>query len=96
MTQRGACDPLADARREVAALLSGLGIAGADAMLAPVFSRLRQRWGGDRPYISRVERSDRNRIIADGVAAGLDTATIAARASVHPSTVRRASRDWAI
>lgn len=94
----GACDPLADARAEVAALLSAIGVADPLEKLRPVFARVRQRWAGERVHIARTDpddRAERDRAILEGIKAGLSVPTIAKRAGVHPSTVWR-RKEWAI
>lgn len=98
MTAPGACDPLADARAEMAALLLALGVAEPMEKLRPVFARVRQRWAGERVHIARIDpddRADRDRAIRDGIKAGLPVKTIAKSNGVHPSTVWR-KKDWAI
>lgn len=99
MTDPGACDPLSDARAEVEALLRALGVADPMEKLRPVFAKVRQRWGGERVHIARLDpadRAERERAIREGIAAGMPAKTVAAKTGLHPATVRRARRDWAI
>ena len=91
-------DPLSEARAETAALLRTLGIADPLDKLRPVFAKVRQRWGGERVHIARLDpadRAERERAIREGIAAGLPAKAIATRAGVHPATVWR-KKDWAI
>lgn len=98
MPPLGACDPLADARAEVAALLRSLGVPDPLEKLRPIFSRVRQRWAG-QVHIARTdpdEREERNRKIQEGLAAGLPAKAVAKQVGVHPATVWRKNKDWAI
>lgn len=91
-------DPLSEALAETAALLRTLGIADPLDKLRPVFAKVRQRWGGERVHIARLDpadRAERERAIREGIAAGLPAKAIAKRAGVHPATVWR-KKDWAI
>ncbi len=91
---RGACDPLADARAEMLELLASMGVSSPDAVLNPIFDRLRLCWAG-QCYIKQTDSESRDRIIREGLAAGLPAKAIARKAGVHPSTVWR-RKDWAI
>ncbi len=91
---RGACDPLADARAEMLELLASMGVSSPDAVLNPIFDRLRRRWAG-QCYIKQTDSESRDRMIREGLAAGLPAKAIARKAGVHPSTVWR-RKDWAI
>lgn len=93
-TGRGACDPLADARAEMLELLASMGVSSPDAVLNPIFDRLRLRWAG-QCYIKQTDSESRDRMIREGLAAGLPAKAIARKAGVHPSTVWR-RKDWAI
>lgn len=101
--ETGASDPLSEARAEMVAVLTALGIADPLAVLRPVFSRVRQRWAGERVcihHVDCVDREEREQKIRDGLATGLPIKRIAEQTGVHPTTVWRKSlrrgRDWAI
>lgn len=99
MPTPGACDPLADACAEMAVLLRDLGMVDPETALQPVFTRLRARWGGDRPYIAKVgheQREARAQAILEGLAAGQPVRAVAKKAGVHQATVRRALKEWAL
>jgi len=92
MTPPVACDPLADARAEMVALLVTLGVAEPLDKLRPVFARVRQRWAGERAHIAHLDpndRAERDRAILEDIKAGVPVPTIAKRAGVHPATVWR-------
>ncbi len=99
MPTPGACDPLADACTEMTALLRNLGMANPEATLQPVFARLRERWGGDRPYIAKVgneQREAREQAILEGLAAGQPVRAVAKKVGVNRGTVRRVLKEWAL
>lgn len=95
----GTYDPLAAARQEVIALLDALGMANAAAVVRPAFERVRQRYAGDRPYIPHIdqgERDEQKRQILEGLLAGLPVKAVAEQTGLHPSTVWRVKKEWAI
>lgn len=97
----GACDrdPLAEAHKEVVAILNGLGIPNPSAVVRPAFERVRQRYAGDRPYIPHTdqeEREEQRRLILEGIAAGLSVRMLAEQTGLPKSTVGRLKKEWAI
>jgi DNA-binding NarL/FixJ family response regulator len=59
-----------------------------------VIAELRHRYGGDRPYIHRLERQRRNEAIAADLSTGLAVEAVAKRRGCSESTVKRVRNEW--
>lgn len=83
-----AVDVLADA-------VESLIAAGADGHLVRrVLSDVRKRWGGERIYLPKIDRSARNADICAAIERGEPPDAIADQVGVNPKTVRRRQSTW--
>lgn len=71
--------------------------AGLDAVIVRrVIAALRQEWGGDRHYIARVDRQDRDAAIRDKLQQGASITAVARQTGLSRETVRRAREEWSL
>jgi len=82
-------------------LLTDCGLLLAEHNVAPsiiqqVINTLRQRYGGDRPFIPKIDRQTRNEQIAEDMRRGLSPEAIARQHGCDPRTVRRVGQKWAL
>ena len=75
-----------DLLTEAEHLLTQQGVA--EGVIERVIHELRLRYGGDRPFIRKLDRDQRNQGIAADLAAGLPVEMVAHRRSCSPRTVR--------
>lgn len=82
-------------------LLADCGLLLAEHQVAPsiirqVIGTLRQRYGGDRVFIPKIDRPTRNEQIVTDRRHGLSPETIARKRGCSPTTVRRVCQEWAL
>ncbi len=73
-------------------LLSQQGVA--EGVIERVIGELRRRYGGDRHFIPKIDRTRRNQGIAADIAAGLPVEAVAQRHQCARSTVQRVRNEW--
>jgi DNA-binding NarL/FixJ family response regulator len=76
-----------DLLTDLRGLLGQHGIA--DTIISRIVRELRQRYGGDRVFIQKLDRPARNQAIHDDLQQGLPITRIAQRQRCNPATVRR-------
>ena len=84
----------ADLLTDAEHLLSQQGVA--ESIIERVINELRHRYGGDRPFIHKIDRLRRNQAIRADLQAGLTVPVIAQRRACSPTTVRRISQEWTL
>jgi len=82
-------------------LLIDCGLLLAEHQVAPsiiqqVINTLRQRYGGERVFIPRIDRQTRNAAICADLQRGLSPEAVARQRGCSSSTVRRVGQEWAL
>ncbi|MCP5197004.1 MAG: hypothetical protein H6974_09495 [Gammaproteobacteria bacterium] len=83
-----------DLLTDCSVLLHQQGVA--PTVIQQVIGELRQRYGGDRPFIRKIDRFQRDQAIAEDLSHGLPLETIARRWKCSRNTVRKVRDEWAL
>ncbi len=68
----------------------------APSIIQQVINTLRQRYGGERVFIPKIDRQTRNQQITEDTQRGLSPEAIARRRGCDPKTVRSVQRTWTL
>lgn len=68
----------------------------AESIIERVIDKLRQRYGGDRVFIPKIDRLTRNQRIVADLQQGLPLKQIANKSGCSSTTVRRISQEWGL
>jgi DNA-binding NarL/FixJ family response regulator len=86
--------PDADLLTDAGHLLIQKGVE--ESIIEWVINELRQRYGGDRVFIPKIDRPTRNQRIAADLQQGIPHKQIARQRGCSPATVSRISREWTL